>query len=649
MILRDLIQANNIRTALIVDDGYDLVPTSKSMAGDDEAWDIFFTDLNSEDRDVLQAVHPSFQNERSDTLRRSDSFICTLWGLQDRLQDGLWQALFDRFKRDSESDTNYLRQLEEALERLGITPIRSGSAPTIPVEGRQAPLVFMDLFLGVPQDEGAMSASIERLTDVLTERAATPPIVVLMSRSSRLETKREVFRDKAGLIGAMFRVLRKEDLAETGVLERTLERLVRHREDGLRLAAFLHAWQCGLSKAKRSFEGIIRRLDLADYGQLTKLLLEHEGQPLGSYLLDICDRILMHEIEAQGGTIDAAEELGKIGTQWGYAPPHLGGSENLLELVYSATFQNPKRLRVRTNLCNMPVSFGDVVVKQERDEVAVGNAAVDEAQTTDAQALIVLTPACDLVREGGTKRVLLMGGTTQVLTPNAWKYKNSGCCTPCLKAKNGQFLRVQWNPKDLQMLEPRALRAMLETGGGYEILGRLREVHALELQQQVLSTLGRVGLVAQLPASFAVQLTAYTVDIESSLRQLSVPSFSGPSILYTGRDKDSGSVCHLVLSEAQCDELRSAIRSIERITVHPKATATLDRILSEGSFSKVFERGIRFNYESSTKTFVEIKTSSEGDGIFGLITGAQDLGVPTKVKDAALVLRWSMMPATGEG
>ena len=45
-------------------------------------------------------------------------------------------------------------------------------------------------------------------------RESAPPAVVLMSRSPRLQDKKERFRDDAKMVGALFRVYRKQDLLE---------------------------------------------------------------------------------------------------------------------------------------------------------------------------------------------------------------------------------------------------------------------------------------------------------------------------------------------------------------------------------------------------------------------------------------------------
>ena len=48
---------------------------------------------------------------------------------------------------------------------------------------RGADLIFVDLFLGFHQSEGDMERAIRRVSELVVDRAANPPLVVLMSRS----------------------------------------------------------------------------------------------------------------------------------------------------------------------------------------------------------------------------------------------------------------------------------------------------------------------------------------------------------------------------------------------------------------------------------------------------------------------------------
>jgi hypothetical protein len=82
----------------------------------------------------------------------------------------------------------------------------------------------------------------------------------------------------------------------------------------------------------------IRRLDLSDYVQVRQVLLNFEGQPLGSYLLDVFDRVLQYEVEGNTGTINAAEDLNNIDSD-SYAVPYIAQSPDLQHLCIERLFR----------------------------------------------------------------------------------------------------------------------------------------------------------------------------------------------------------------------------------------------------------------------------------------------------------------------
>src|SRR6185369_17579769 len=113
----------------------------------------------------------------------------------------------------------------------------------------------------------------------------------------------------------------------------------------LKLASFLSAWNYGLNKACERTSMLIRRLDLADYAQIRQLLLSAEGAPTGSYLVDVFDLVLQHEIESETPIINAAIALNSL-TSETYPPPYVGGSRDLQNLVYRSLLQGRERLRL---------------------------------------------------------------------------------------------------------------------------------------------------------------------------------------------------------------------------------------------------------------------------------------------------------------
>lgn len=585
MSVSDVLKNAGFGAALIVDDAFDDVPVAADLAVDGEAWSIFIADVGA-DVEVVEAAFPAFRQTNANELRQSDDFVRAIYGLKERLRPALWNTLFEGYERDRASDREYLQRLQDRLTAVGLSVRTTGRA--VPADARECKIVFADLFLGASQSDFDVGKSIEWLRQFMAGRESAPPAVVLMSRSPRLQDKKERFRDDAKMVGALFRVYRKQDLLEGSTVETVVERLATHYADAVRVAAFLAAWESGLKGAATEFMRVVRRLDLADYTKIREVLLEVEGQPLGSYMLDVFDRVLQHEIEGHPPTITAAQELNAIDPSK-YPTPYIAGSTDLQELVARSLWQHPERLRVTANTAGMPVSFGDVLVRRSRlDPAAAGEPPPDQPD-----ALIVLTPACDLVRKEGKRRVLLVGGTLEPLDSKTWRYKTPGVATPIVQFP-GQFrMSIGWQLDDQRMLTGDELGALIAPTGSYLIALRLRESNALELQQRMLADMGRVGLISKMPFTFPVEVSMLTTGVDGSSKTLELPITSAEGgVCITGRGQDGEDLTRLILTEASVDEVLNVIPRIEEGQVHQRARDTLKRLQASVSFRSFLQRGL---------------------------------------------------------
>lgn len=643
MTLQEILVQQQLTTALIVDDAYDQVPKAGDLGAENEAWSNFIDDLG-EDRAAVIEAFPAFEQTEVDDLRRSDTFVAAMWNAKGKIREGLWKELFDGYEQATRSDRAFLTKLEGRLKAVGIQPTPSGRQ--IAENARAAPIIFADLFLGAAQRPDDITRSIEGIKKLVAGREANPPLVILMSRSDLLDDKKADFRDDAKLLGAMFRVYRKADLLEGSNLERALQRLALHRPDAIRVAAFLSSWEQGLKAASERFLKGIRRLDLSDYGQMRQILLTFEGQPLGSYLLDIFDRVLAHEIEGDPATIKAAEELNKIDPET-YPAPHIAGSTDLQELVYRTIWQNPNRLSVKATEADIPVGFGDVLVKRSllTPPQAAGQPAEQAVQDDLADAFVVLTPACDLVRDG-VKRVLLLSGKLADLTPKTWIYKGGSLRTPIVILHGGRRLWAQWDVKDIRTLTPGEITQLIGENGSHKTVLRLRESHALELQQRLLTDMGRVGLVAQMPATFPVGFSASYSAADKTVKPYTLPKGSAEGgVCYVGRDGSGNENTKLVLTEPVIDELLSAIAAVAEDQVNPKTLDTFKRLQGPTSLAADLQKGMATPANNRTG-YTQIKAEISGpDGqvsnvVVGLIARGQPKDKPD-LKHAALILNIS--------
>ena len=442
--LKELLETRGIRKAVVIDDVFDTVPRAEEL--NDGDWSNFFDDLDEDGRELLKSLYDGYEEASADELKASVEFISVVWDNREELPQAACGHLFRDYEQTKNTERSGLEALVAALEALGLTCTTMGR--DLDEEAGEAELIFIDLFLGFQQSEEDMARAVRRVGALVQDRFEDPPLVVLMSRSPRLHNKRNEFRDTAGLLGSTFRVVSKAGLAEDGTLDTLLTRLANHYEDAKRVAGFVHAWDNGLDQARRNFISILRRLDLSDLAQVRALLLDFEGQNLGEYLLDVADRVLQHEIEGDDRTIATALELNEIELEK-YPAPHLLGSPDLQELVHRMVFLHPDRLQLSEGDGIVQLQFGDVL-RWKTD---------DGGQYSDDVSLVV-SPACDLIRDGGTERVMLLSGKLEELHPRNWSYKAGPVRTAIVILPDEDRKWIRWNLKNVQSLDWDELRRL---------------------------------------------------------------------------------------------------------------------------------------------------------------------------------------------
>ena len=558
--LRQRLANANVRYALIVDDVFDPVPLAAELVFEGEEWANFFDDLSEADRNILKELSPEFDALDAEELRWSNGFIQQLWHGRSRLRPELINPVFSRYDVDMEQDREYVNQMITQLESCGLE-VSTAGRDFVNVAAR-ADLIVIDLFLGSIQDSEAITLSKRGLKEIVATRSSRPPLVILTSRSSRLANKRVEFRDEVGLLASAFRITAKAEISG-GKLARLLSVLTDHYSDSTKLAAFLDAWKLSVTSAVNGTLALMRTLELSDYAQVQRLLLTEEGEPTGSYMVDIFDRVLQHEVEREGAMIDAARALDSI-TSDSYPPPHLSGSPDLQLLVHRLLFQHRERLRLGETPCG--VAFGDLLRTSMSDQKS--NPPL--ADIRHENLLAVMTPACDLQRDGA-KRVMLLVGTLKPLTACDWSYKDDPVRTAVIQLIEGRFW-IQWDLKHVDMISPISLKTAIENGY-LEIIARMRESHALQLQQKLLSSMGRVGLPGLMPAAFPVKVQICYPDSDSVLCPLIIPSLETDGTCYVGRPGIKA--MRLVLTESACEEIAQAIAELDVALVHNKAAGAL--------------------------------------------------------------------------
>jgi hypothetical protein len=582
MNLKDLLVEKGIRRALVVDDVCDAIPTANDIDPSNEAWSMFNDDLTLEHRLKLVEAYPPVAERRFNELIADDQYVEAVWNLRSELGT-ICEPVFATYIGDQDSDHRYIDLAVEKLQALGLSCETFGR--NFSDAAQQADLILIDLFFGKTQDDGSLKESMAKLKQALTNRLDNPPLVILMSRSTRLEAKRDEFRDHVGLLDSAFRIIKKADLEDTDHLERQVERLAENAVDSRKLAAFFCALEKGMENATKRALELFRKLRLSDIGQIQQLLLSVEGEPTGSYLVDVFDRVLQHEIEREVGIIDAALVLNEFSAA-SYPPPYVAGSPELQELVERLLTQNAERLRLPGTL-EARVAFGDIL-KMTDTANADRLKSVLLVDTSPDKVLLVLTPACDLQRSKAP-RILLLVGTLQPLEVSAWSYKDDAR-TPVIRIGN-ELKWINWNLKHIDTVSHEQLEKVFEFGD-LAVVARLREAHVLELQQKVLSGLGRVGMVAKLPATFPVDVEVYYANAEGVPVRLTVPALSEGAVCYVGRDDKSNPVLRLVMTDHSCDGVIDAVEALEEDQVAKKAQEAFKYVRTSHDLRQMLTRGL---------------------------------------------------------
>lgn len=569
MELKALLAEQGIRKVVVIDDTFDETPQVDEMSEAD--WPTFFDDLSVADTERLSEKFPQYDDTNVEDLKESQDFISFLWYHRQLFKGA--QELFGEYENRNKTELAALEKLVSLLNQWGLECIKMGRK--INNEVWEADLFIVDLFLGLQQSDLDSHLATKIVADIVKRRSGRLPLVILMSSSYRLKLKSDDFRDCAGLLSTAFRVLTKQELLTEGVLSNALFRLATHLTDANRVAMFIQAWENGLMNARERFVRLLRRLDLPDLAQIHALLLQHEGQEIGEYLLDVADKVLQFEIEGQAQTISASLELNKIDITK-YPAPHILGSSGLQELVYRMIFLNPNRLKLSETDKIPEIHFGDVLRWVNENSI-----------NTHEKVSVVVTPACDLVRQGSPS-ILLVSGTLKKLKAMDWKYDSQSVRTPISILEDGTHNWVKWNLKDVQTLDRNNLRTLLEENR-LQRIARLRELYTLEIQQKLLADFGRVGQIAPLPAQFPALVSFFFVGRDNTARLLIDDDIE--TVVYSGRTDSSKPERHLIISEQDCDRIWKSVANLPSEEISQRAADSLNAIKEDKFLFSKFERG----------------------------------------------------------
>lgn len=359
-------------------------------------------------------------------------------------------------------------------------------------DGTKEPqLLFIDLKL---REAGPLTVDdavqvVQRLQSV---HGQCRPFVFLMSTlTTALPERGEEFRQNARLFLSQFESLEKKYFANPDELKAILSRyaavLPRLRE----LHAHIEELGAAISSATQRVQATLRSLDLADYFVLHRNTVSIEKVGLGTYISELLLDYLLHEVE------DAQQlwRFAKTLDEWKLEelPRSRFGLTHAAAKIYSGNLLHaPVRLEseLERNLGPAQGYFylGDIFFSAKE---------LNESKPT--RALVIATPACDLVRPAvlRTRTVFLCEGSVKNVTSASVPAGTDGIATvviPNPKDPNKQLL-IKWNKKKLYTWHEAEIDSFASAETCHWVrVGRLRPLYALQLQHAVAADLSRIGV-----------------------------------------------------------------------------------------------------------------------------------------------------------
>lgn len=621
MTTADLLKKQKFENVLIVDDGYDLAPRQSDLGATNADWATFFDDLTPEDEQLLQNAYADYDPESDRDYSKDEIFLNIVWELRDQLTPEAITHILSAYENNQRAMITVLKKAERNLKSFGLKVSKAGR--DFVDAASSSDIILIDLYLGAQHDPDDMNLSIERLKKVISKRLKNPPAIILMSSHPQISTKRNKFRDDAGVFASGFRTIKKSDIDQKGRLDQLLFELARHRKDSLKLNNFLETWREGIIRSMESTAIDIRRLDLEDIAQLHDLLLDDEQEPRGSYMLDLVDRLLLHEIESDKLTITAAKRLNTMDSE-NHPPNTMTDSKNNLRLVHKTLYIHQNR-RALDPIGGYPVAFGDIIALKEGTRPP--SSSVFAGASTSVFA--VMTPACDLVRDPpSAKRVLLLEGECVSVDAVAYSPPMSGDEGPrTIVLQHGKNkVGVEWKTKKLATLTKTVMENLLAKDGVF-VAGRLRHEFALELQQAMLSGVGRVGVMAPMPSNYPIIANIYYPDNERTFMKLKI-KLNGICVI--GRSSNKKTV-HIGFDSSQRHDFTDELREV-LANVHGKSRDRVRTAMSAECVNALFAEGFICDLAKASKKVVPCKPNlgSESPQI-GVVV--YDCDADTRIKD----------------
>ena len=571
-----------IRSAIIIDDGYDEIPQVAELI-DEGAWDSLFDDTHGDQAARIEELFHGYDPDDREYLKSNQVFINALWKGRDDIRD-LLGGLFDDYEQKIQNNRPFLNAAEAALESLGI-PFDTCGRDFVEA-AINADLIIIDLFLGIQQGPEDRELTVKLLREAIELRKDRPlPSIVLMSQVPGIGDLAKEFRQDVQLHASAFRHVRKNDLSKSGRLEGLILTLATHRKDSQALATFVETWEAKAIDAVRAATGTLRKIDIDDLQHIRSMLLRFEGLNTSSYMLDVFDRVLQHEIESHDAVLNAAIPLDGMADD--PAPLMISNDRDTYAILEQTLFVHPNR-RTHATGAEWPITFGDILGPRPG---IPGKPRGFFLGKTDL-VFFVASPECDLIRKGGLKTALLMSGSLKEIDMTKPGLAVTAKTTPVITLEGGQRYQVDWDFGNLRTIDLGQAKRLLHPDRGYvSIVARLREGSALNLRHQLLSDIGRVAELAPLPRSLTFRADLYLPLQQGGIQPVEMPD----GVVITGNIliPRRGNFAAAIIDSNCEQELTSTLLGLCLTNVADKSRDSFKTLKEQSRIRQLFRSGLQ--------------------------------------------------------
>ena len=571
-----------ICNAVIVDDAFD-VPTASELQDNLE---MFWNFVERQDHLIGELKNLGIYVASAEDF--DDNAVATLWSMRHDKTPLMNMADANLFREKTQA-LYVVQKITTALEALGVyvTQIGNKSEDPIPLTS----LVFLDYYLGPTEDPTAPhNAAVMARTIYRRARGAQKaPFFVLMSSKSGVCEKAQSFRENSELLAGLFDFASKEELGVPNILALKITAWAADMPIRHSIQHFVDTLDATVNDSARSFIQKAKALTMGDYAYVQSLSLEDEGHPLGDYVQWLFSSLLVNKILEENNTVasirNTLNELSfeKPITNHGPATSHMAEvySLTIAEKMLQDIDVHPRARLMEAEKCNGDAqtmscdsddAMGDLTPRQaELPFLRLGDLLVKDSES---KVYMIGTPDCDLAFAPGTKRklnpdqsVILIPG---LLSPLRESKKQTGVQTDLFLYEEEQY-RIQWQPKEVISVSVGEFFGWARERG-YSRPARIRLPYAVKIQQEVTTSLSRLGMPVAPPLEEFVMVEYYRGGRYGQFDQMGRSVASGVTIIHRDTEKPSFVISWECLTEL-LDHVEDVARWYEAKRRDANATA----------------------------------------------------------------------------